>query len=61
MELLINDLQALSSKKDIKYVQELMVPLLNMEQEVNVCLHLIDNIHKKEIHDPKKIIKQICK
>ena len=46
-EIFKEDLKVIGTKKDFTYVTEVLVPLLNAEKSLPVCLHCFDRFNKK--------------
>ena len=51
----INDLSLLETKRDLFFVNNLLVPLLNAEADVPVCLHPYDPQSKRTITDTRHL------
>jgi len=54
-EIIKNDLKLLISKNDLDFVNKMIVPLMNAEFYLPVCLHPYDSITNKEVIGSKKI------
>mmetsp|Transcript_28555 Transcript_28555/g.25496 ORF Transcript_28555/g.25496 Transcript_28555/m.25496 type:complete len:751 (-) Transcript_28555:1254-3506(-) len=55
---LIEDLAILETKRDLFFINNLLVPLLNSESDIPVCFHPYDHNSKKAILDEKKLVKE---
>ena len=53
VSLLIEDINKLSTKPDMKFVQKILVPLLNSERFVQICLNIWDPIENRYISDTR--------
>src|SRR5690606_18982583 len=52
---LVGDLETLEAKKDISFINNLFVPILNAEATVPVCLHPYDPQSKRTIISGKQL------
>jgi hypothetical protein len=51
-----NDINLLATKRDMLYVSNFLVPMLNSEAAVNVCLHPFDSLNRRWMIEGKKIV-----
>ena len=56
-EALKNDLTLLETRRDMQYVTQFLIPLLNAENNVPVCLHAFDSHSKKWLIEGRKMSK----
>lgn len=54
-ELLKQDIKILTEKRDARFAQNLLVPLLNAELEIAVCINFFDNVAGKWISDFREV------
>jgi hypothetical protein len=59
-DILKEEIKNLAQRKDMKYVTEFLVPLLYMEADQPICIHLYDSLNKKFLIEPTKIYNLIC-
>lgn len=57
-ELLKNDITTMNNKRDMNFVQCLLVPMLNAEITFPVCLHPFDRFNNRWMIEGKKILLQ---
>lgn len=58
MHRLILDIQQLSQVRDMQFVSHLLVPLLNSERTVPVCINFWDDAQRRFITDPRRLVPQ---
>lgn len=54
-EILKQDLLLLESKRDMNFIMNILVPILNAELDVPVCFHPYDSQSKRWLSEGKKI------
>jgi len=50
-----NDISLLGTKRDMLFISNFLIPMLNVEATVPVCLHPYDSINQRWMLEGKKI------